>query len=205
PRVGHAQRRAVEAVDGQPAPAGGGGRRGAPHRGGLREERGQRLGAELVARLDDGGVGDVAPPAVPRRQDEVEMLYDLRDAAIVEQAHPDDEPHHVLRRQLAPSHRRRPGRGERGGDPRRIDGGTELLEARRSLSRADGEYGLPQPHRPHLLWGRPITIGRKKDPEAGRLRLTDRHWPPRRVRVHRLTWATSLTRLHPDARVRGGS
>src|SRR5207244_11179004 len=41
PRVGHAQRRAVEAVDGQPAPAGGGGRRGAPHRGGLREERRQ--------------------------------------------------------------------------------------------------------------------------------------------------------------------
>src|SRR5438552_6841328 len=33
----------------------------------------------------------------------------------------------------------------------------------------------------------------------------ERGRPPRRVRVHHLTWASSLTRLHPDARVRGGS
>src|SRR5439155_26131610 len=60
-RVGDAQRGAVEAVDGQAAPAVRGGRGGCPRLRRLREQGGERGGAELIARLDNGDVGDTPP------------------------------------------------------------------------------------------------------------------------------------------------
>ena len=53
----------------------------------------------------------------------------------------------------APPPRRRPGGSQGLGDPRGIDRRTELLEARRPLSRADGEYGLPNPIAPTSCGG----------------------------------------------------
>src|SRR5437867_5820827 len=50
-------------------------------------------------------MSDAAPLTARGGPDEVEIVHDVRDAALAEQAHPDDEPHHVLRRQLTPAYR----------------------------------------------------------------------------------------------------
>src|SRR5207244_13554077 len=134
---------------------------------GLREQCRERRGAKLIARLDDRGVADATSPPTGRRQDEVEMMHDLGDAPILEKRHAEDEPPDPLGGQLAAAHRCRTGRRQGIVDPLRLDRRCELLETRRSRARADRENGLPQPHRPRLLWGRPITTDRKKDPEPG--------------------------------------
>ena len=104
------------------------------------------------------------------------MVHDLRDAAIAEQAHPDDEPHHVLRGQLAAAHRRGAGRRQRLGDPLRIDRRAELLETRRALAGAQRTNGLPQPHRPHLRGGDHLLPCGKKIQNPVTYALSDRHW-----------------------------
>ena len=147
-RVGDAQRGAVEAVDGQAAPAVRGGRGGRPRLRRLREQGGERGGAELIARLDNGSVGDAPADAARGRHDQVEMVHDLRDAAVAEQAHADDEPHHVLGGQLAAAHRCGVGRRQRVGDPLRVDRRAALVETRRALARAQRQNGLPHLHRP---------------------------------------------------------
>jgi len=147
-RVGDPQRGAVEAVDGQAAPAVRGGRGGRPRLRRLREQGGERGGAQLIARLDNGGVGDAPAGAGRGGHDQVEMVHDLRDAAVAEQAHADDEPHHVLGGQLAAAHRCGVGRRQRVGDPLRVDRRAELVETRRALARAQRQNGLPHLHRP---------------------------------------------------------
>ena len=79
------------------------------------------------------------------------MVHDLRDAAIAEQAHADDEPHDVLRGQLAAADRRGARRRQRVGDPRGIDRRAEVFETRRALARAQREWPppTPSPH-PHI-------------------------------------------------------
>src|SRR5262245_66614063 len=50
------------------------------------EQRGQWGGAKLIPRLHDRGIADAAAPAAARGQHEIEMVDDLGNAAIVEQA-----------------------------------------------------------------------------------------------------------------------
>jgi hypothetical protein len=114
--------------------------------------------------------------AARRGEDEVEMRDDLRDAAIAEQAHPDDEPHDVLRGQLAAAHRRRAGRRQGVGNPLRVDRRAELFEARRAFARAQRLNGLPDPHRPHLRGGNHLLPGGKKIQNPVAYALSDRHW-----------------------------
>ncbi len=175
-RVGNAQGGAVEAVDGQAAPAVRGGRGGRPCLRRLREQRGERGGAELIPRLDNGGVGDAPAGAGRGRHDQVEMMHDLRDAAIAEQAHADHEPHHVLSGQLAAAHRGGVGRGQRVGDPLRVDRRAELVETRRALVRAQRQNGLPHPHRPHLRGGDQVLPVDQKIQNPVTYALSDRHW-----------------------------
>jgi len=105
------------------------------------------------------------------------MVYDLRDAAIAEQAHADDEPHHVLGGQLAAANRRGVGRGQRIGDPLRVDRRAELVETRRALARAQRQNGLPHPHRPHLRGGDQLLPVDKKIQNPVTYALSDRHCP----------------------------
>jgi len=118
-----------------------------------------RGGAVVVDRAPAREVDAVREPAARAarsRQHDLEMLDDLRDRAIEEQRHPDDEPDDVLGGKL-PAPQRRLVRGRQGlVDPLGIDRLLEPLEPRRPRSCADGENGLPRLHRPHLLWGRPI-------------------------------------------------
>src|SRR5262249_14074861 len=69
---------------------------------------------------------DAAPPAAARGQHEIEMVDDLGNAAIVEQPHPDDEPHYVVGGEFPPPHRRSACRRQCGGDPLRINRRTDL-------------------------------------------------------------------------------
>jgi hypothetical protein len=48
---------------------------------------GQRRDAELVGGLDDGSIANAPAFATPGRHDQVEMVHNLGDAAIADQAH----------------------------------------------------------------------------------------------------------------------
>ena len=147
-RVGETQGRAVEPEHGQAAPARGLRGRPRPHARRAAEQRGQRGGPEPVAGAHDGAVRDAAARAARRRQHEIEMLDHLRDRAIEEQRHPDDEPDDVLGGKFPPPQRRL-ARGREGvGDPFGIDRFLELFETRRALTGAHGHDRLAHPHRP---------------------------------------------------------
>ena len=59
--------------------------------------------------------------------------------------HADHEPHHVLGRQLGTAHRRGVGRGQRVGDPLRVDRRAELVETRRRSPAASDTMASPTP------------------------------------------------------------
>ena len=103
------------------------------------------------------------------------MVHDLGDAAIAEQAHPDDEPQHVLGGQLAAAHRCGPGRRQRRGDPLRVDRRAELLETRGARARAHGKNGLPHLHRPTSCGGDQLLPVDKKIQNPVTYALSDRH------------------------------
>src|SRR5262249_58461763 len=124
------------------------GGRGGPRDGRrLREESREWLGAEAVPGLRDGGPAHRAASRAGR-QDEVEMAHDFADRAVAQQRHPDDEPHDVLRGQLAPADRRGARRLQSLRDPRRIQRLAEELEAWGAVARAHRQDGLPQLHHP---------------------------------------------------------
>src|SRR5262249_31469117 len=114
--------------------------------------------------------------AAARGQYEIEMVDDLGNAAIVEQAYPDDEPHHVVGGQLPPPHRRGAGCRQRIGDPLRIDRRAELRETRRALACARGEDGLPHLHRPTSRGGDQLLPCGQRIQNPAPYTLTDRHW-----------------------------
>src|SRR5262249_56411872 len=95
----------------------------------------------------DGGRADGAASRAGR-QDEVEMAHDFADRAVAQQRHPDDEPHDVLRGQLASADRRGARRLQRLRDPRRVQRLAEEFEAWRAVARAHRQDGLPQLHHP---------------------------------------------------------
>src|SRR5262249_50771805 len=131
--------------------------------------------AQLLARLDNRSVGNAAPLAVRRWQHEIEMMHDLGDAAIAKQAHPDDEPHHMLGWQFAVAHRRRPGRLQCIRDPLRIDRRAELLEPRRALTRAQGYDRLAHPHRPTSRGANHLLPAGEEIQNPATYALSDRH------------------------------
>src|SRR5262249_15953033 len=90
---------------------------------------------------------------------------DFADRAVAQQRHPDDEPHDVLRGQLALAERRGARRLQRLRDPLRIQRLAEELEAWRAVARAHRQDGLPQLHHPtsvgkanHTVWIKGSTM-----------------------------------------------
>src|SRR5262249_23914876 len=81
-------------------------------------------------------------------QDRVEMAHHFADRAVAQQRHPDDEPHDVLRGQLASADRRGARCLQRLRDPRRVQRLAEELKAWRAVARAHRQDGLPQLHHP---------------------------------------------------------
>ena len=118
--VGHANRRAIDAVQRQPAPS-------IPICTGIGPLRRRalvqplhRVGAQPCTCLADGARRH-SSPAIPARHREVKLPNHLGDGPVTEQGHPDDEPYHLLRRQPSLAYRRRAGRRKRLFDPQRIE------------------------------------------------------------------------------------
>src|SRR5436190_222291 len=95
------------------------------------------------------------------------------------------------------------------GGPRQAPAGPAeiILYEQRAAEKCHG--GRPPGASPGARTGAPTAEPSAYPVGSRRPCLREPAWsrgrPPRRVRVHLLTWVTSLTRLHPDARVRGGS
>ena len=174
-RVRHAERGAIHPVHRQPAPPRGRGGRGGPHGGGTGEQRGKRGRPEPRAGPHDGPRRHRPADAAGPREHQIEMPDHLRDGAIAKQRHPDDEPHDVLRRQLAPADGGAAFCRHGLGNPLRINCGAERLETRTPLACPDRKERLPKPHAPPPE-GIPSTQDLKRDPDPGTYALSHWHW-----------------------------
>src|SRR5262245_66137703 len=105
------------------------------------------------------------------------MAHDLADRAVAQQRHPDDEPHAVLRGQLALAERRGARRLQRLRDPLRIQRLAEELEAWRAVARAHRQDGLPQLHHPTSVGKANYTVWIKRSRIPVTYARSDRHCP----------------------------
>jgi len=142
--VPDAQRRAIDAVEGQAPPSVPASARVGPVLGAGIEQGGQGLLTQPGPRLGDGAGGGRWSPA--RRQRQIEAIGDLRDGAVAEQGHTQDQPDHLLRGQSPAAQRGGAGGLEGLADPLGIDVPAEVVEGLGSGDVRDLGQGFAQLH-----------------------------------------------------------